>query len=82
MSFNLKGIAMDINKIFGQVLNELRREMGLSQESLAFECDLDRTFISLMERGLRQPSLKTLFKLAEALKTTPSNLIIEVENRL
>lgn len=73
---------MDINKVFGQVLRDSRRGMGLSQESLAFECDLDRTFISLLERGLRQPSLKTLFKLAEALKMAPSYLIIEVENRL
>jgi len=73
---------MDINKVFGQTLKDLRKEIGLSQESLAFECDLDRTFISLLERGLRQPSLKTLFKLAEALKMSTSDLIIEVENRL
>jgi len=82
MSFKLKGIVMDINKVFGQVLRDLRRGKGLSQESLAFECDLDRTFISLLERGLRQPSLKTLYKLAEALEMAPSDLLIEVENRL
>ncbi len=73
---------MDINKVFGQVLRDLRRGKGLSQESLAFECDLDRTFISLLERGLRQPSLKTLYKLAEALEMAPSDLITELENRL
>lgn len=68
-----------INKSFGDVLRSLRTDAELSQESLALECDLDRTFISLLERGLRQPSLQTIFKLAEVLNISPSDLIKKVE---
>ena len=51
----------------------------LSQEKLGLECDLHRNYVSLLERGLRQPSLTTLFKLAEALGKTPSEIINAVE---
>ena len=65
---------------FGQVLREFRNEAGISQEKLAMECDLDRTYISMLERGLRQPSLKTIFALAKALHTDPSKIIKKVVN--
>ena len=65
---------------FGQVLREFRNDKGISQEKLAMECDLDRTYISMLERGLRQPSLKTIFALAKALNTVPSKIIKKVEN--
>ena len=65
---------------FGQVLREFRNEAGISQEKLAMECDLDRTYISILERGLRQPSLKTIFVLAKALNVDPSKIIKKVEN--
>ena len=42
---------MKIELIFGDVLRELRKKCKISQEKLAQECDLDRTFISLLERG-------------------------------
>ena len=64
---------------FGSVLKSVRLERGLSQEQLAFECGLDRTFISLMERGQRQPTLESIFKLAEALDMKPSKLMVMVE---
>jgi transcriptional regulator with XRE-family HTH domain len=64
---------------FGKVLKIFRQKKGLSQEALAGECELDRTFISLLERGLRQPTIKTLFKLAKVLKVRPSVLLKEVE---
>lgn len=47
----------------------------LSQEKLALECDLDRTFISLLERGLRQPSLTTIVALSGALDTDAAELV-------
>lgn len=64
---------------FGRVLRETRKRRGLSQQSLALETDLDRTYISLLERGKRQPSLRTLFVLAEALGTKASILVRKLE---
>jgi len=60
---------------FGRVLRRLRTEKDISQEKLALEGDLDRTFISMMERGKRQPSLKTILQLADVLGIKPSRLI-------
>lgn len=54
----------ELHGIFGKVLRRMRNQVGLTQEQLAFECDLDRTYISLLERGLRQPTLTTLYTLA------------------
>ncbi|MCU7907156.1 MAG: helix-turn-helix domain-containing protein [Candidatus Thiodiazotropha sp. (ex Epidulcina cf. delphinae)] len=56
---------MKPEEAFGDVLRELRNKKNISQETLALESELDRTFISLMERGLRQPSLTTILLLAE-----------------
>jgi transcriptional regulator with XRE-family HTH domain len=64
---------------FGFVIRSLRKSKNISQEQLADTCDLDRTYISLLERGLRQPSLSTIFSLANALSVTPSELIKLVE---
>lgn len=67
---------------FGAVLRQLRTEKGLSQERLALDGGLDRTFISLLERGLRQPSLTTLLQLSNVLGVKASEIIAEVEKRL
>jgi transcriptional regulator with XRE-family HTH domain len=64
---------------FGRVLRERRLAAGLSQERLALEADVDRTFVSLLERGGRQPTLSTLWRLAAALNIAPSELINRVE---
>jgi len=66
---------------FGAILKELRVKKGYSQEALAIECDLDRTYISLLERGLRQPTLSTLFKIAEILEVTPSSIVKDIERK-
>ena len=68
--------------IFGAVLRELRKRCKISQEKLAQECDLDRTFISLLERGKRQPSLTTVFKLSTVLGISPSKFIKIVEKKM
>ena len=67
-------------EVFGKVLREIRESKNISQEKLAEFCDLDRTYISLLERGLRQPTITTIFKLANALKISPSKMIEKVEN--
>ncbi len=64
---------------FGDVLREARLRASLSQEALAMECELDRTFISMLERGQRQPSLSTIFALSDALGIRPSTLLKKVE---
>jgi transcriptional regulator with XRE-family HTH domain len=56
--------------------------MKLSQERLALESGYHRTYISFLERGLKNPSLKTIFKLAQALEVSPSEIIQRVESRL
>ena len=68
-----------IEIIFGKVLKEIRTEKGLSQDKLAENCNLDRTYISLLERGLRQPTITTIFKLSQVLKISPSDFIKLVE---
>ena len=65
--------------VFGRVLRAKRKEGELSQEALALEAGIDRNFVSLMERGLNQPSLSTVFKLAKALKVEPASLLKEVQ---
>jgi transcriptional regulator with XRE-family HTH domain len=60
---------------FGKVLREYRERAGLSQESLADAAELDRTFIGMLERGQRQPTLESLFRIAAALKVAPQTLI-------
>ncbi len=55
------------NRAFGNVLRKLRNEKQFSQESLGFEADLTRAYISLLERGLRSPTLDTLMALREPL---------------
>jgi transcriptional regulator with XRE-family HTH domain len=66
-------------KAFGQVLKEIRRERGISQEELGFESGFHRTYISLLERGQKSPSLNTVFQLAMALQISPSDMIQRVE---
>lgn len=60
---------------FGKRLRELRLERGLSQEKLGELAGLDRTYISSAEAGRRNVSLKTIYKLAEALGVEASELL-------
>lgn len=67
---------------FGKVLRELRKEKKVSQEKLAELCELDRTYISLLERNLRQPTLSTFFRIAKALQISSTEFIFKIENSL
>lgn len=57
----------DIKTTFGKRLRELRENKGLTQEALAHEANLDRTYISSIERGVRNVSLENIERLASAL---------------
>jgi transcriptional regulator with XRE-family HTH domain len=61
---------------FGKALRAARRERELSQDQLALNAGLHRTHVSLLERGLREPSLDTLVKLCRALDIPPTEAIM------
>ena len=67
---------------FGQTLRHFRKKINLSQEKLSQESGLDRSYISLLERGLRQPSLTSILKLSKALKIPSTTIISKVETLL
>jgi transcriptional regulator with XRE-family HTH domain len=66
-------------KAFGVLLQEARKNKGISQEKLAELSDLHRTYISDLERGLRNPTLSTIVTLANALGMTASELLKELK---
>ena len=63
----------------GQVIRRLRDEQGVSQEDLAEAARLDRTFISMLERGRQRATLETALALAQALGLTLAELAREIE---
>ncbi|MDS1344339.1 helix-turn-helix domain-containing protein [Planktothrix agardhii] len=73
---------MTLAKVFGKVLKQRREFLNLSQEELAFEAGLHRTYISLLERGVKSPTLNVLFRLANALDIPASEFIQEIEVQL
>jgi len=70
----------DIVALFGEVLLRHRTAAGISQEELALQANVDRTFVSRLERGLRQPTITTLIALSQALGVNASDLVREVES--
>jgi len=66
---------------FGIVLRELRKQRGLSQETLAHDAEIERNYISLLELGRNSISIKMIFKLAAALNISVTDLISQVEQQ-
>lgn len=64
---------IECNKL-GKVIGALRKDAGISQEELAFRASIDRTYISQIERGVGNPSLLVIFKIAQALKVSMNSL--------
>jgi transcriptional regulator with XRE-family HTH domain len=60
---------------FGAVLREARRVRGVTQERLAEAVGVDRTYISMLERGIHQPSLSVFLRLADALGVAPEEFV-------
>ncbi|MCQ6334970.1 MULTISPECIES: helix-turn-helix domain-containing protein [Bacillus cereus group] len=73
---------MKIEQAFGIVLQKERIKHNISQETLAFNSGLDRTYISLLERGKRKPTINTVFSVTHALKLEPHEIILKVEKLL
>lgn len=72
-------INVENKNIFGQILKKNRQECNISQEELANLCGLDRTYISLLERGKRNATIKVLFVLCKELKIAPNLFIKQME---
>ncbi len=70
---------MDPAIAFGRVLRHVRKEANMTQEELALEAEVERNFVSLIERGVNQPTVRIIFRLANALGIAPSDLIARVE---
>ncbi len=78
-------ILISLNKLddaFGKSLRKRRLEKLLTQEVLALKSNLSRAYISDIEMGKKDPSLFTVFKLANALQLKPSVLIDDVEHTI
>ena len=65
---------MEIQKLIGQNVRAFREERGWSQDQLAFEAGLHRTYVSGIERGVRNPTATVIEQLAITLKVKPSAL--------
>ena len=68
-------IEIAIQVRFGERLRTVRKQKGLSQESLGLACDLDRTYIGGIERGERNVSLINIHKIAAALGVKAQELL-------
>lgn len=66
---------MDSRQVVGRNVRRIREELGLSQEQLAFETELHRTYISGVERGVRNPTVLVVDRLAKALNVPPFVLL-------
>ncbi|WP_289137749.1 helix-turn-helix domain-containing protein [uncultured Brevibacillus sp.] len=70
-----------IKQIIGKTVKALRVKRDLSQEDLAGLCEVDRSYISMIEVGRNEPSVSKIFELCDGLKIKPSDFfrIVEIE---
>jgi len=61
----------------GRILRAKRENLGISQETLAERADVDRSYVSILERGLKSPTLETLERISIALGTLPERVLEE-----
>ena len=66
---------MDLRQIFAANLRRLRHIKGLSQEDLAYEADVNRTYMSKLEKGASYPGLEIIGKLADVLEVEAAELL-------
>jgi transcriptional regulator with XRE-family HTH domain len=66
---------MDLRDIFATNLRRLRNERGLSQDHLAYEAEVSRSYLSQLEKGKYYASLKIIGRLAEILRVEPAELL-------
>ena len=71
----------NISEKFGQVMRLAREDQGTSQEKLAELAEIDRTYVSMIERGKRHPTLEVANRIAQALNVRLSEMIKWAEER-
>jgi len=69
----------DLRQAFAANLRRLRHAKGISQEDLAYEADVNRTYVSKLEKGVSYPGLEIIAKLADALGVEPAELLMRPE---
>ncbi len=68
--------------MLGELLRNARQKAGLTQEELAFQAQVDRTYISQLEHNKKSPTVDMLFRLCKAMQTSPGRIISALERRL
>ena len=68
--------------VVGMVIQRYREKCGLSQEVVSGLADIGRTHLSAIERGIRKPTLDTLFKIAEAMNIEPCELVKAIQEEM
>lgn len=71
-----------INKIVGKVLKETRTNKNISQEKMAILSNIDRTYASALERGLKNPSIEVILKISEGLDYPAWKIMERIEELL
>ena len=66
---------MDVVQLLGERVRHYRKLKGMTQEQLAHEAEMERSYVSDLERGTRNPSVRALGRLAEALEVEPHMLL-------
>ena len=72
----------DLVEAFSEVVREARVAMKMTQEQLAHEALVDRTYIGLLENARRQPTLSVIFSIASSLRVSPEVLIKRTRDRV
>lgn len=69
----------EVSAVFGEVLRRHRVDRDISQEELAYLAGVDRTFVSRLERGIRQPTITTMIGIGLALGVSAADMVRETE---
>jgi XRE family transcriptional regulator, regulator of sulfur utilization len=72
-------MARSRSQAFGDALRKLREERGISQEAAALSAGIDRSYFGKLERGNKSPTVATLWRIADAFETLPSELLARAE---
>jgi transcriptional regulator with XRE-family HTH domain len=73
---------LEINKAVGQAIKEARKSKNIAQEKMALLSNIDRTYASALERGLKNPSLEVILKISEGLDYPANKIVSRVEELL
>lgn len=73
---------MNVEKALARILKRLRRERHISQEQLAVKSSINRSYVSQMERGLGNPTLLVMLRIAQAMNITFTELASLIEQEV